>query len=155
MSHVHTYRTQCSWSGSTASGYDAYDRTHRMSASSQTLTLSSDSAFGGDQGLLNPEQLLVMAASSCQLLSFLAAAARSRMDVISYEDEATGEMPEDDKPMRLTRIVLKPKIVISSEAEVSEERVLRLVEVAHRECFIANSLSTSVEIEPTVVREGS
>ena len=155
MSHVHTYSTRCSWAGSTASGYESYDRTHRISASGQVLTLSSDAAFRGDPSLLNPEELLVMAASSCQLLAFLAVASRSRIDVVSYDDEATGEMPEEEKPMRLTRILLRPKIVISSEAELSEERALRMVEIAHRECFIANSLRTPVEIEPKLVWSGS
>lgn len=155
MGEVHIYQTRCSWSGSTGSGYENYDRAHRMSAVDQTLALSSDAAFRGDPSLLNPEQLLVMAASSCQLLAFLAVASRSRIDVISYEDEATGEMPEDDKPMRLTRIVLRPRIVVSENADVSEERLLRLAELAHRECFIANSLRTCVAIEPTIVREGS
>ncbi len=155
VSHVHTYKTSCSWVGSTASGYESYDRTHRISASGQDLTLSSDAAFRGDPSMLNPEELLVMAASSCQLLAFLAVASRARIDIVSYEDEAVGEMPEEEKPMRLTRILLKPRIVVSSEAEVSEERMLRMVEVAHRECFIANSLRTSVEIEPTLVWNGS
>ena len=61
------------------------------------LELSSDPAFGGRPERLNPEQLLLMAASSCQLLSFLAVAARARLDVIAYEDEAEAMMPDDDR----------------------------------------------------------
>ena len=44
----------------------------------------------GDPRQLNPEQLLVMAASSCQMLWFLHLAAKARMDVVEYEDAATG-----------------------------------------------------------------
>jgi hypothetical protein len=29
---THTYRTQLSWSGSTAAGYEGYDRAHILSA---------------------------------------------------------------------------------------------------------------------------
>jgi len=50
--------------------------------------------------------LVVLAASSCQLLSFLAVAARARIDVVDYQDDAEGEMPEAVTPMRITRIVL-------------------------------------------------
>ena len=82
------------------------------------------------------------------LLSFLAVAARARIDVIEYRDEAEGEMPEDDPPMRITRITLRPQIVVWED--VSEARVRHLVEVAHRECFIANSLTTKVVIEPDI-----
>lgn len=150
---VHRYRTTLSWAGSTAAGYDAYDRTHTATADpvDAPLTLSSDPAFRGDPGLLNPEQLVVLAASSCQLLSFLAVAARARLDVRSYEDDAAAEMPEDDRPVRLTTIVLRPRVVLGPGPTV--ERVQHLLEVAHRECFIANSLTTEVRIEADVTVE--
>jgi organic hydroperoxide reductase OsmC/OhrA len=148
--HVHRYTASCAWQGSTAAGYDAYERTHEAKAppAPATLQLSSDPAFRGDPALLNPEQLLVLAASSCQLLSFLAVAARARIDVIEYRDDAEGEMPEGDPPMRITRITLRPQIVVWED--VSEARVRHLVEVAHRECFIANSLTTEVVVEPGI-----
>src|SRR5438552_1838406 len=112
MSEVHQYRCRLDWSGSTADGYEAYDREHRVACSpaGSELRLSSDPAFRGDPDLLNPEQLLLAAASSCQTLSFLAYAARARIDVVSYVDEAEGVMPEDEEPMRITEIVLRPRI---------------------------------------------
>jgi len=96
MHDRHIYRTTLAWSGSTAPGYDAYDRAHEVSAppAEAALALSGDPAFRGDPARLNPEQLLVAAASSCQLLSFLAIAARSGVDIRSYTDQAEGEMPE-------------------------------------------------------------
>ena len=147
---VHRYRAGCSWSGSTADGYDAYDRDHDATAAPATaaLALSADPAFGGDAERLNPEQLLVAAASSCQLLSFLAVAARARIDVREYSDDAEGEMPEDDRPMRIVRIVLRPRIVVAPGPD--ESRVRELVEVAHRHCFIANSLTTQIDVEPRI-----
>ena len=105
------------------------------------------SAAIGD--LLNPEQLLVAVASSCQLLAFLAVAARARIDVVAYADDASGEMPGDDLPMRITRIDLRPSITV--RGEVALERVEHLVEVAHRECFIANSLRSDIVVTPTVI----
>ena len=149
---THHYRVRTTWSGSTGAGYEAYDRAHAASSppSPTTLELSSDPAFRGDPERLNPEQLLVLAASSCQLLSFLAVAARARIDVVDYEDEGEGVMPEDpdDPPARITRIVLRPRIRVATGP--TEERVRHLVEVGHRECFIANSLKTDVVVEPTI-----
>jgi len=147
-SSVHHYSAACSWSGSTAVGYDSYERTHAATAGPNALTLSSDPAFLGDPAHLNPEQLVVLAAASCQLLSFLAVAARARLDVREYGDNAAATMPEAVRPIRLAEIVLRPHIVLA--AGPSEERVRHLVEVAHRECFIASSLSTPVRVEPTV-----
>ena len=148
----HHYTVRCEWEGSTADGYDAYDRTHRATAppADATLMLTSDPAFRGSPELLDPEQLLVLAASSCQLLSFLAATARARIDVVGYHDEAEGEMPEGGRPMRITRITLRPRITV--RGEVSDSRILHLVEVGHRECFISNSLTAEIVVEPTITR---
>jgi organic hydroperoxide reductase OsmC/OhrA len=89
-----------------------------------------------------------MAASSCQMLWFLHLAAKARIDVVEYADEATGLMPLDGEPVWITEITLRPRIVIAGEA--SEERVRKLVQTAHEYCFIANSLKSEVAIEPRI-----
>src|SRR3954447_9254383 len=136
MTATHRYHTRCTWTGSTGAGYDAYDRTHRAEAppAATELGLASDPAFLGDPSLLNPEQLLVAAASSCQLLSFLAVAARARVDVVAYADESVGEMPAGEHPMQLTRITLRPRVTV--RGDVTDDRLAHLTEVAHRHCFI-------------------
>ena len=147
---VHRYRVSCAWEGTTAVGYDDYDRAHTAQAppAAPTLALSGDAAFGGDPDRLNPEALLVMAATSCQLLSFLAVAARARLDVVAYRDEAEAVMPEDDRPVRITRIDLRPRIQVRGPVTVA--RIEHLCQVAHRECYIANSVRTEVVVTPSV-----
>lgn len=148
---THRYQTTLSWQGSTAAGYRAYSRSHTAVAdpASARLDLSADPAFRGDPGLLNPEQLVVMATSSCQLLSFLAVAARQGVDVQSYEDAAEGFMDNAAGPMRISRIVLHPAIAVGAGTDAA--KVLRMVELAHEECFIANSLTSTIEIEPRIL----
>jgi organic hydroperoxide reductase OsmC/OhrA len=152
---IHRYAARLTWSGSTADGYDHYTRAHEArcppATEQQPLALSSDPAFRGDPAKLNPEQLLVLAASSCQMLSFLAVAARARIDVVAYEDDADGEMPEHDRPMRIARITLRPTITVKGSG-ATDERLRQLTDTAHRHCFIANSLSTDIRIEPTFRR---
>jgi organic hydroperoxide reductase OsmC/OhrA len=150
---MHSYSAGVAWSGSTGDGYDGYDRRHAgISKAGFVLPLSSDAAFLGDPVCLNPEELLVLAAASCQLLSFLAVAARARINVIDYRDEAAGQMPDD----ALTQITLRPHIVVAAGAvgghvrTVDEARVRHLCEVAHRECYVSNSLRTPISVEPTV-----
>ena len=104
----------------------------------------------GDPAILNPEQLLLMAASSCQMLWFLHLAAKARIDVVAYEDDASALMPEDEEPARITEVTLRPRITVNGDA--TEERVGKLVHTAHEHCFIANTLSCSMSVEPTVVR---
>jgi organic hydroperoxide reductase OsmC/OhrA len=151
VSGTHVYRAECAWAGSTAAGYDSYDRTHSMRCppADSVMSMTSDPAFRGDPARLNPEQLLLAAAVSCQLLSFLAVAARARIDVLGYEDTAEADMPEDDPPLRITAIRLRPRITVASGTNV--DRVRKLVSLAHEHCFIANSLTSSMDIEATVV----
>lgn len=152
---THRYATTCAWAGSTGVGYDGYSRAHEVRAApaAASLALTSDPAFGGDPSLLNPEQLLVAAASSCQLLAFLAVAARARVDVVGYRDDATAEMPEraDATPMWVERIVLRPAIVVRGTTP-SDDRLRRLVDLAHRECFVAGSLRSEIVVEPSFSR---
>jgi organic hydroperoxide reductase OsmC/OhrA len=150
VSTTHQYRSRCSWAGSTAVGYDSYSREHVVECppAGPELTLSSDPAFRGDPALLNPEQLFLAAAMSCQLLSFLAVAARARIDVRSYEDHAEAEMPEHDKPMRISAIRLRPHILVA--AGTDEEKVHKLVALAHEHCFIASSVTSEIDVRATV-----
>ena len=104
----------------------------------------------GDPAILNPEQLLLMAASSCQMLWFLHLAAKARIDVVAYDDDASALMPEDEEPVRITDITLRPRITVDGDA--SEERVRKLVDTAHDYCFIANTLNCSMTVEPSVQR---
>jgi organic hydroperoxide reductase OsmC/OhrA len=146
---THHYETRLRWTGSTGLGWEGYDRAHTAIAppAEQEIRLTTGEAHG-DPRILNPEQLVVMAASSCQMLWFLHLASKARLDVVEYEDDASGLMPEDDEPMRITEITLRPRIVI--EGEASEERVRKLVQTAHEHCYIANSLKGEVRLEPRI-----
>ncbi|SOD70999.1 organic hydroperoxide reductase OsmC/OhrA [Jatrophihabitans sp. GAS493] len=147
---IHRYVAQLRWSGSTASGYRDYSRAHLVQTppAAAELAVSADPSFLGDRPLQNPEQLLLAAAASCQMLSFLALAARARVDVLGYRDEAEALMPVTRGPMRITTITLRPEIVVADGVDL--ERVSALVAQAHEECYIANTLNAEIVIEPEV-----
>jgi organic hydroperoxide reductase OsmC/OhrA len=50
--------------------------------------------------------------------------------------------------MRITRIVLRPRIRVAPGAD--RDRIARLVESAHRGCFIANTLNAEIVLEPVI-----
>ena len=146
---ANTYETRVRWTGSTGVGWEHYDRAHVATAppAEQEVRITTGESKG-DPAILNPEQLLLMAASSCQMLWFLHLAAKARIDVVEYEDSATALMPTDQKPVRITEIVLRPRITV--RGSVPEDRVRHLCEVAHRECYIANSVTTEIIVEPAI-----
>ena len=145
---THTYQAHLLWEGSTAGGYAGYSRQHRARTppAEAELRISADPAFRGDAGSVNPEQLLLAAASSCQLLSFLAVAARAGVDVLAYTDDAEALMPTGAGPVRITQVLLRPQIRLAPGTDL--DLVRRLVDQAHGECYVAHSLTSRVVVEP-------
>jgi organic hydroperoxide reductase OsmC/OhrA len=154
----HRYRATLTWDGSegsTGGGYTAYTRNHEgaVPPADGSFALSADPHFRGDATRANPEQLLVLAASSCQMLSFLHVAASAGLDVLGYTDDAEGLMPAREKPMRVTRITLRPTVLVAAGSDVT--RFDELMHQAHQGCFIASSLTSEVVLEPTVRVSGT
>jgi len=111
------------------------------------LAMSSAPGFRGDATRLNPEQLFVASLSSCQALTYLFLAAKHGVAVTGYTDDAEGRLGLADGRMRVSRVVLRPRIRLADGS--SESTARELIERAHADCFIANSTSTPVHIEPT------
>ena len=102
----------------------------------------------GDPALVDPEEAFVASLSSCHMLTFLALAARDGFVVDDYEDGAVGFMERNaEKRIAITRVVLRPKITWGSEPP-NPEQLDQLHENAHKHCFIANSVTTKIEVEP-------
>jgi len=110
--------------------------------------MSSAPAFGGDPLRVNPEQLYVASLSACHALTFLFLAARDHLLVTMYSDDAAGELAMVDGKMRMAVVKLRPQITLDPGADVDKARAL--VEKAHRQCFIGNSVLARVEVEPVV-----
>jgi organic hydroperoxide reductase OsmC/OhrA len=83
------------------------------------------------------------------LLSFLALAAVAGVDVLEYHDDTSAVMPKRDLPVRLTQITLRPHITVAAGADAGQ--VVQLLHRAHQECYIANSLTSQIVLDPTVV----
>jgi organic hydroperoxide reductase OsmC/OhrA len=113
------------------------------------VALSADPAFGGSPERLSPEQLVVMAASSCHMLSFPGAAARAGIDVPAYDDEAASHLDLTSGPARPATI--HPAATVTVAAGTDDATVRERSEQAHRDCCIANSLSVPVKVTTIAV----
>lgn len=132
------HRSRVRWSG--GEGDDI--RAHAIELAEQTLAASSAPDFGGDSARADPEELFVASLSSCHMLWFLALARKEKVRVAAYEDEAEGTLDGT----RFVRVVLRPRVAF--DGEVDAETVASLHHRAHERCFISNSVSCPVEVEP-------
>jgi len=101
-----------------------------------------------DPDAVDPEEAFVASAASCHMLFFLDFARQAGLVVTGYEDEAEGEMHKgSDGKVRITRIALRPRIVFAGE-EPEQAVIDELHHKSHEACFIANSITSEVVVEP-------
>jgi len=81
------------------------------------------------------------------MLTFLALASRDGFVVDDYDDQAVGFMARNaEKRVAITRVVLRPKITWGGEPP-DQDKLDQLHENAHKHCFVANSVTTKIEVE--------
>jgi len=146
------YEANITWTGNRGRGtsaYTAYGRDHvARAAGKPDLPMSADQAFLGDPARHNPEDLLVVAISSCHMLWYLHLCASAGIIVRAYEDRPIGRLIESQESGgHFESVLLRPKVTIES-GDVQE--ALRLHEDAHKKCFIANSVNFPVQFEPAI-----
>jgi organic hydroperoxide reductase OsmC/OhrA len=137
------------WTRTTADfQLDSYDRGHSIVYGTGTaIAASAAPDFHGDPTRVNPEEALVGALSSCHMLTFLAIAARKKLVVDRYEDDAEGELAKNaDGKLAIVRVVLRPRVGFSTEVDAAT--LARLHASAHDACIIAQSVRSEVVIEP-------
>jgi organic hydroperoxide reductase OsmC/OhrA len=129
---------------------EGYSRDHEWAfEGGQRLNGSAAPAYGGSEHGVDPEEALVMALSSCHMLTLLAIAAKKGWVIDRYADEAVGRLGKNNEgKIALTQVVLRPIIVFAEGSAPDAEGLQRLHQSAHANCFIANSVKTEVTIEP-------
>jgi organic hydroperoxide reductase OsmC/OhrA len=130
--------------------YDTYNRDHVVTFEGGARVMASAApAYRGNPALVNPEEGLVAALSSCHMLTFLAVAAKKRFVVDRYSDHAVGFLEKNAQGrLAITRVVLRPQIEFSGPTVPDAKQIAELHELAHSGCFIANSVTTEVKVEP-------
>jgi len=128
--------------------YESYPREHQvLFGGGLAITASAAAEYRGTAACPNPEEALVFALSSCHMLTFLAVAAKRKLVVDAYEDHAEGVLEKNAQGrLAVTRVTLRPCITWGGESP-SAETIARMHETSHRECFIANSVTTDVRVE--------
>ena len=102
-----------------------------------------------DASAVDPEEAFVASLSSCHLLWFLDIACRAGWIVDDYRDEAVGTMDRDaDGRLAMTEVVLRPVVRFGGERRPDQAAYEALHHEAHEQCFIANSVKSTLRCEP-------
>jgi organic hydroperoxide reductase OsmC/OhrA len=151
---AHEYRATIRWTRGEDESFsdNRYSRSHvwsfdggievpgSASPSVVPLPLSREDA-------VDPEEAFVAAVSSCHMLTFLSIAAKKRFVIDRYEDKALGVMTKNGNgKLFVSKVTLDPAIEFSGEKLPSPEQIADMHHLAHKECFIANSVLTEIVV---------
>ncbi len=150
-SKLHEYRIRVTWTGNEGFGtasYAGYSRAHRISAAGKLpIDGSSDPSFRGDPARWNPEELLLASLAACHKLWYLGLCAARGVTVLDYEDDAEGQMVEEDGGAgQFSSVLLRPRVTIAAGSDRAVAEALHCE--ANRLCFIARSVNFPVEHQP-------
>jgi organic hydroperoxide reductase OsmC/OhrA len=153
---VSRYSAVISWDRGSQPFLDKrYSRAHAWKFDGGAVVRASSSpgtvpAPYSDPSAVDPEEAFVAALASCHMLWFLSIAAKNGFCVQSYRDNAVGSLaPGSGGKLCMTSVDLRPHVVFTGGKAPTPELVRDMHAEAHRECFIANSVTTRLTTTPT------
>jgi len=147
MSRTATYHTTVRWTGE--------HRGQVIMGNGPELEFSAPPDAHGHAGVLTPEDAFVAAANTCVMLMFIWAAERFKLALLSYECRTEGtKVIELDRTEIFSRLVFHPVIHVGAGNEppaVVEARTRRALASAQKYSLVANSVKSSIDIEPEII----
>jgi organic hydroperoxide reductase OsmC/OhrA len=131
-----------------------YSRAHTWTFDGGAVVPGSSSPLSvplpySDEKAVDPEEAFVASVSSCHMLFFLSGIAHKGYVLDSYVDHAEAVMEKNARgKMAITLVTLRPRLAFSGEKQPTRREIDALHHWAHGECYIANSISADVVVEP-------
>ena len=115
------------------------------------MAFSAPPDLHGMADVMTPEDAFIAASNTCYFMMVVWAAERFKLDLVSLECEAEGEVEEFlDRTSWFKKIVLRPRITCRSR---TKELVLRALDTALKYSTINQSLKSELQIVPEIVLE--
>ena len=143
-----TFEIDLKWKRNADFTYEKYNRDHTLHLGGNQIVENSASVeYFGNPNMANPEELLAASLSSCHMMTLLAIASKSGYIIDSYSDHATAKLEKNAEGyMAVSEITLSPKIEFSGDKKPTTEQLKSMHDKAHRNCFIANSITSKVHV---------
>ena len=108
--------------------------------------------FGGPGDVWSPETMLVGAVANCFILSFRAIARTAKLDWLTLECTAEGELDKIEKLTQFTGFKVNARLTIPHEKDARKAGVI--LEKAEKYCLITNSMKAGSHLDAEVVVAG-
>jgi peroxiredoxin-like protein len=115
----------------------------------EKITIATPPEFPkGEANIWTPEHYFVAAINGCLMTTFLAVAENFKLNFVDFESDAEGKLEMVDRKFKMSEVVLKPIVTVSSEDDI--ELAKKVVEKAENACLISNSVTSKIKLEITV-----
>ena len=122
---------------------------HTWCQNGTSMEFSAPPDLYGLSNVVTPEDAFVMAGNTCYHMMVLWAMERFKVDLVSFECEAVGEVEEYiDKTSWFKSLTLYPKLVVKGKPASVVQRALDL---ALKYSTICQSFKSEVIVQPTIV----
>jgi uncharacterized OsmC-like protein len=112
------------------------------------MEFSAPPALHGHPDMMTPEDAFMMAVNTCVHMMVIWAAERFKLELISFECTAEGEVEEFlDQTSWFKTVTLRPHLKVRNS---SEKVVLRALNMARKYSTIAQSVKSQIVIEPII-----
>lgn len=112
------------------------------------MDFSAPPTLHGHPNMMTPEDAYMMAVNTCVHMMVIWAVERFKLDLVSFECTARGEVEEHiDKTSWFNKVVLQPKIKVRGS---SVSVVKRALEMARKYSTIAESVKSEIIMEPEI-----
>ena len=105
--------------------------------------------FGGPGDVWSPETLLVAAVADCFILSFRAIARTAKLEWLTLEVTAEGELDKIEKFTQFTGFKVNAKLTIPEDKDAKKAGVI--LEKAEKYCLITNSMKADSHLDKEVI----
>jgi len=112
------------------------------------LDFSAPPSLHGHPDVLTPEDAFMAAINTCYFMMFIWAAERYKINLVSFECEASGKVTEFiDKTSIFSEIILIPIIVAKN---TTVEKINNALKSARKYSLVAESIKAKVVIKPEI-----
>ena len=142
MNDTHNYEVSLQWNYGT-----------KGTLSSPVLQNNIDVATppdfpNGIAGIWSPEHLFVASVNACLMATFLAIAANSKIEFVSFQSNSVGKIEKMDGRYTVTEILVEPTLVIPSSG--NEDRIRHIFQMSEKACVISNSIKSKINLSPII-----
>ncbi len=122
---------------------------HTWCQNGKEMDFSAPPDLHGMSDVLTPEDAFVAAANTCYFMMIVWAAKRFRIELVSLECEAEGEVETFmDRTSWFKTVILRPRISVKTKPQGTIERAL---DMALKYSTICQSLKSRVTVDPKIV----